>query len=139
MFSVHLLITIADCVAALAASAEKRRNLNHRQVNLTFTGENTTSTVAEMMAQLTDAIAEEASLTTTVAGLPASTLKKKRTTELRRATDRREELEDKMTYRGPADILSRELDLKNVLDALARLDVFDTEVAARKIEIAAAG
>ncbi len=139
MFSVNLLLTIADCVAALAASAEKRRNLNHRQVNLTFTGENTISTVAEMAAQLTDAIAEEASLTSTVAGLPAGSLKKKRTTELRRATDRREELEDRMTYRGPAEVLTRELDLLHVTDSLDRLTVFDTEVAARKAEIEAAG
>ncbi|MBO2010361.1 hypothetical protein [Hymenobacter negativus] len=132
-YSVNLLTTPADCDAVLTIAQAELRNLNHRADNLDFTRENSTDGATEMQAELASLTAEIGALNTIIPTLAAGT-KARKTNEvnLRRATNRQADLNDRQESRGPAALLIRELDLAQVQVQITETNAFIAAVTAHK-------
>ncbi|MCB2376966.1 hypothetical protein LGH70_05200 [Hymenobacter sp. BT635] len=110
-YSLSQLATTADCDQVLAYISDELRVLNQRRSEFTYQRDTATSTSAELQAELTALNAEIDYLTPLIPTLPASKKRKERENELRRSTDRRDELVARQGERGAVSLLIRELEL----------------------------
>lgn len=132
-YPVNLLTTAAECDAVLADAQTELRDLNVRETVLDAQGERTSETAADTTADLAAQNAIIAALTPVLPTLPAGTKAYFNTEgDLRRATQRRDNLTASQQLRGPVAALNRALDLRQVQVQIAEINAFVAEVTARR-------
>ena len=132
-YPVNLLTTQAECDAVLAAAQIELRDLGVRETVLDAQGDRTSETAASATADIAAQQAIIAALTPVLPTLPAgSRAYFNAEGDLRRATQRRDNLTANQQQRGPVAALNRALDLRQVQVQLAEINTFVAEVTARR-------
>jgi len=135
-YSVNLLTTVADCDNVLKVADEELRVLCKRLIDFDYQHENTSNAAIDLTSELTGLEAEIVFLTPLIAALPTgSDSRSKRETQLRRATDRRDELTDRQGARRAVALLSRELAYGQTQTHITETSSFVAAVKARKAAI----
>ncbi|TGE20546.1 hypothetical protein E5K00_21365 [Hymenobacter aquaticus] len=136
-YSVELLLTWADCDAALALAAERLRVLTKQGGDASYQLTNVTAETAELLAELKGLNARIAFLTPYLATLDAGDERTATQKELRRKTDRRDELESRKEAQGPVAQLTRELEQGETAVRVAEVNAFIADVQARRATLSA--
>ncbi len=136
MFSVNLFLTKADCLPALAYGNEQVTQLTLKQATLAYQRNRNSSLTTKEQSELAGLDNKITFLTTQIATLTGAD-KSQAVTDLRRATDRRDELRDPNVGTGPLSVLKRELELAYATDQLAKANTFVAEVQAHHDGLAA--
>ncbi|HEX8326553.1 MAG TPA: hypothetical protein VF629_03350 [Hymenobacter sp.] len=132
-YPVELLTSVAECDTVLTQTQFELRDLNVRETVLDAQGERTSESAADITADLSAQDAIIAALTPVVGTLPAGSKARLNTEgDLRRATQRRDNLTASQQLRGPVAALNRALDLRQVQVQIAEINTFVAEVTARK-------
>ncbi|RSK39471.1 hypothetical protein [Hymenobacter perfusus] len=131
-YSIDQLTTAAECDQVLAYITDELRVLNQRRSEFTYQVDTAASTSAEQTAELESLTAEISFLTPLIPTLPASKKRTERENELRRSTDRRDELLSRQGTRGPVSLLIRELELAQIEAQLTETTALQTSVTARR-------
>ena len=135
-YPVNLLNTVPECDTVLDGAQDELRDLNVRETVLSAQGERTSDSAADISADLTAQNAIIAALTPVVPTLPTGSKARLNTeSDLRRATQRRDNLTASQQARGPVAALNRALDLRQVQVQIGEINVFIAEVTARRAEL----
>ncbi|TGE18952.1 hypothetical protein [Hymenobacter elongatus] len=128
-----LLTTVAECDTVLEAAQLELRDLKVRETVLTAQGERTSESATDITADLAAQTAIIGALTPVVPTLPTGSRARINTeADLRRASQRHENLTASQQLRGPVAALNRALDLRQVQVQIAEINTFVTEATARK-------
>lgn len=131
-YSVNLLTTVAECDLAAAVADEQLKTLRHQATNIDYQRDNTTENATEAQEELASLDSEITSLNTLIPTLAEGATRKKRSKELRIATNRRAELNERQEVRGAVALLKRELALAQVQAQITETEAFKTAVATRR-------
>jgi len=131
-YSIDQLTTAAECDQVLAYITDELRVLNQRRSEFTYQVDTAANTSAEQTAELESLTAEISFLTPLIPTLPASKKRTERENELRRSTDRRDELLSRQGTRGPVSLLIRELELAQIEAQLTETTALQTSVTTRR-------
>ncbi|WP_046246024.1 hypothetical protein [Hymenobacter terrenus] len=131
-YSVKLLKTVAECDLALALANDELKTLRHQQQNIDYQRDNTTEIATEVQTELSSLSVDIASLNSLIPTLAEGPTRKRRTKELRIATNRQAELTERQELRGAVALLKRELALKQVEVQITETEAFKTEVTEHK-------
>ncbi|WP_046247141.1 hypothetical protein [Hymenobacter terrenus] len=132
-FPVELITTDAEAALLLENAQHELRDLNVRETVLQAQGERTSESAADITADLTAQGAIITALTPVVSTLPAGSKARLNTEgDLRRATQRRDNLTASQQLRGAVAALLRALDLRQVQAQIAEVKTFIEEVTARR-------
>ncbi|RYU81891.1 hypothetical protein [Hymenobacter persicinus] len=117
----------------LEAAQQELRDLRVRETVLSAQGERTSENATDTTADLAAQAAIISALTPVVATLPTGSRARINTeADLRRATQRHQNLTASQQLRGPVAALNRALDLRQVQVQIAEINSFVTEVTASK-------
>ncbi|TYZ14397.1 hypothetical protein FY528_01315 [Hymenobacter lutimineralis] len=132
-FPIELLTTAAECDAVLDAAQNELRDLGVRETVLTAQGDRTSESAANSTADLAAQKAIIDALTPVIDTLPAGSRTRLSTeANLRRATQRRDNLLAGQQVYGAIAALNRALDLRQVQAQITEVNLFITEVTTRK-------
>lgn len=132
-YPVNLLTTIAECDTILSIAQRELRDLTVRATVLDAQGDRTSESAADSTAELTAQQAIINALTPVLPTLPAGSKSYISTeSDLRHATQRRDNLLASRQARGPIAALIRALDLRQVQAQIAEVNTFIAEVTARR-------
>lgn len=134
-FSTALLTTVAQCDALNTHGQAEIRAAEYQISLLTYSQENATLNAAEYNDELTGLNDDITSLTTRLATMTDGPFKEKKANELRRATDRRDELNARQQAQGAVAVIKRELDLQQAQAALDLATAMVAAVQARRAEL----
>ncbi|MFD2784361.1 hypothetical protein [Hymenobacter rubripertinctus] len=135
-YPLNLLTTPAECDAVLAAAQTELRDLGVRETVLDAQGDRSSETAATNTADLASQEAVIAALTPVLPTLPVGSRAYFNTeADLRRATQRRDNLLANQLQRGPVAALNRALDLRQVQVQIAEINAFVAEVIARRAAV----
>jgi hypothetical protein len=132
-FPVNLLTTVEECDVVLGDAQTDLRDLNVRVTVLSAQGDRTSESAAEITAELGAQNVIITALTPVVGTLPESS--KARTDiegDLRRATQRRDNLLASQKARGAVAALNRARELRQVQVQITEVTTFIAEVTARR-------
>ncbi|MDO7876879.1 hypothetical protein Q5H93_19190 [Hymenobacter sp. ASUV-10] len=137
-YPVNLLTSVADCNTVLEHAQRELRDLTVRETVLNAQGDRTSESATDISADLAAQEAVIAALTPVVPTLPEGGKARFNTEgDLRRATQRRDNLKASQQARGPVAALDRALDLRQVQAQIAEVNIFISEVTARKVVLVA--
>ncbi len=131
-FSTSLLMTPAECDVLLLHGQEKVRAATYQINVLTHSQQNATLTASQYNDELAGLNDDIATLTNRLPGMTEGAFKDDKINELRKKTDRRDELVARQKTEGAVALIKRELDLQQAQDALARANEMIAAVQARK-------
>ena len=131
-FSTPRLTTVAECDVLLAHGQEEVRAATYQLSVLSHSQENATLSAAQYGDELVGLNDDITSLTNRLPTMTDGAFKTKKQTELRKATDRRDELVARRQAQGAVAVIKRELDVQQAQDALARANEMLAAVQARR-------
>jgi len=137
VYSLNLLKTWAQCDLVLAMAAEKRKTLVFRDTEGDFRTDNTGKTATDLTNELTSLNAYITAMTPVVAGLPESKERTESTDELRKKTDRRDELVSRQGKAGGEKLVERELGQALLEPQLPIIDDLVAQVTAHRATLSA--
>lgn len=129
VLSLNLLLIKADCVPVLVFGQEQLAQRTLKHANFAYQSNRNTSLSAKEQQELAGLDNKIIFLTAQLAIVTGAD-KAQTTTDLRRATDRRDELRDPNVGTGPLAVLKRELELAYAVSELADATEFVTRVQA---------
>lgn len=115
-YSLSLLTNWAMCDAVLTVANAKLKVLNFRSTESDYRTENTTESATGLSNELAGLNTYITAITPAVAAMPAGNERAQLADDLRRKTDRRDELVSRQGQAGPERLIARELE-QALLDA----------------------
>lgn len=131
-FSSHLLTTHPECDILLTHGQEEVRAATYQINVLTHSQQNATLTAGQYTDELTGLNDDISLLTPRLPTMSDGAFKDSKINELRKKTDRRDELVARQKTEGAVALIKRELDLQQAQDALSRANEMIAAVQARK-------
>ena len=131
-FSSHLLTTHPECDILLTHGQEEVRAATYQINVLTHSQQNATLTAGQYTDELTGLNDDISLLTPRLLTMSDGAFKDSKINELRKKTDRRDELVARQKTEGAVALIKRELDLQQAQDALSRANEMIAAVQARK-------
>lgn len=127
----------ADCDQVLAYCADELRMLAQRLSEFSYRRDNASTAADELSAELLSLNADIAFMTPLIPTLPPSKKRTERENELRRNTDRRDELVARQGERGPVALVIRELETAQLQVQITETTALQTAVQAHRATLAA--
>ncbi len=136
-FSTPQLKTEGECNVLLTHGQKEVQGATYQVNLLSHSQQNAAETTTEYNEELAHLNDDIASLTSRLPGLTDSDFKEAKINELRKKTDRRDELVARQKAEGAVALIKRELDLRQAQDALTAANEMIAAVLVRKDEILA--
>ena len=131
-FSTHLLTSAPECAVLLTHGQDEVRAATYQINLLTHSQQNATLTASQYNDELAGLNDDIASLTTRLPAMTDGAFKDSKTNELRKKTDRRDELVARQKTEGAVALIKRELDLQQAQDTLSRANEMIAAVQTRQ-------
>jgi hypothetical protein len=137
VYSLSFLTTKAQCDIVLAIAAEKRKTLAFRDTEGDFRTDNTSKTATSLHNELSSLNTYIAAMTPVIPTLSAGKERDEAQDELRKKTDRRDELVSRQGKQGGEKLVERELKQALLEPQLPVLDDFVQQVTDYKNKLTA--
>ena len=135
MYSLNKITSVADCDVLLAWAEKEKSDLTFKQLSVERVTVNYSSTSIEIDAVLQGVIAEIDATATVIAALPEGPTKEDLEKKKTRLEYKRFLLENRKESYGSVALLEKELDLERINKELDEVDIFITDVSARKVSL----
>lgn len=135
MYSLNKITSVADCDVLLTWAEKEKSDLTFKQLSVERITVNYSSTSIEIDAVLQGVIAEIDATVTVIAALPEGPTKEDLEKKKTRLEYKRFLLENRKESYGSVALLEKELDLERINKELDEVDVFITDVTARKVSL----
>jgi len=135
MYSLNKITSVADCDVLLAWAEKEKSDLTFKQLSVERVTVNYSSTSIEIDAVLQGVIAEIDATATVIAALPEGPTKEDLEKKKTRLEYKRFLLENRKESYGSVALLEKELDLERINKELDEVDIFITDVTARKVTL----
>ncbi|RTQ47509.1 hypothetical protein EJV47_19000 [Hymenobacter gummosus] len=132
VYTVELLTDPAECDKLVAHAQERLRVLRHRESVTGYERDTKASDATSLTAELAELAEDITFLNDRLATMPASDTRTRRENELRKATDRRDELLSRQGKEGAVALLKRELEKGETSARIAEIEKFIADVTDRK-------
>ncbi|WP_400191428.1 hypothetical protein [Hymenobacter sp. B81] len=136
-YSFNYLTTPAQCDAVLAVAYEKQKVLSFRDAETDYRADNTSATAKSLSDELKSLDQYITAMTPVLAGLNPGKDRDKLADELRRKTDRRDELLARQGKAGAEKLVIRELDQALLAPQLPLVEQFIAQVTAHRATLSA--
>lgn len=137
VYSLSLLKTWAQCDFVLDLAAEKRKTLVFQDTEGDYRTDNTSKVATGLSNELTSLNSYITAMTPVVAGLAAGKGRTEATDELRKKTDRRDELVSRQGKAGGEKLVARELGQALLDPQLPIIDDLVAQVTAHRATLSA--
>lgn len=135
IYSIDMLTTPADCDAAVAYGQERLRVLRHRESVSGYERDTKATDATALTAELAELHEDITFFTDRLATMAPSASRTTRENELRRKTDRRDELLSRQGKEGAVALLKRELEKGETTARIAEIEAFIVAVTDRKARL----
>lgn len=135
MYSLNKITSVADCDVLLAWAEKEKSDLTFKQLSVERVTVNYSSTSIEIDAILQGVIAEIDATATVITALPEGPTKEDLEKKKTRLEYKRFLLENRKESYGSVALLEKELDLERINKELDEVDIFITDVTARKVTL----